>query len=326
MAKQLFMEITKKCNQNCIFCIHPYNRKDATDVDFEFIKKRIREAIKEKVDYFLISGGEPTMHKNILEIVSYAKKLKIKNIELQSNGQNLSNMSFVKKLKKNGITKINVSFHAHTEKLLNSIRGVNKGYHKTIRGMKNCLKAGIKLGIIIVNCSENYKKLPGLIKFIDKNFAEADNINISLVAPEGRVLNNTKLVMKYSDFKPYLIKALEICKKSKIKNFDVSSTVPLCLVDGYENHVISTIFLLTKHVIIDDHCNVLKIKDIKSKEFNNLDDNLAGKAPQCSKCTLNSICVGFFPKYGEINGYDDFIPSKKSLKDIVKQIKKYNQI
>ncbi|NYZ79288.1 radical SAM protein, partial [Candidatus Micrarchaeota archaeon] len=89
------------CNNNCIFCapgprqnsIKP--EEDTLRVKSELYKNRCK---KQKGVLFDCNGGEPTTRSDIIEILSYAKELGYKEIQLQTNGRMFCYPEFTKKV------------------------------------------------------------------------------------------------------------------------------------------------------------------------------------------------------------------------------------
>lgn len=85
----LELEITTKCNLNCLHC---YNRENKNiDMDYEDIIKHINFANENHVHTFTLTGGEACLHPKFNEICAYLKQNRhklenIRKITLQTNG------------------------------------------------------------------------------------------------------------------------------------------------------------------------------------------------------------------------------------------------
>lgn len=91
--KRCEMIITEYCNFSCPYC----RGLDASIYGTRAVKQLSVDEIKRNIDYWCqdvplenirFSGGEPTLHRNIVEIVAYAKSKGIKRIAISSNGSN----------------------------------------------------------------------------------------------------------------------------------------------------------------------------------------------------------------------------------------------
>ena len=81
-----YLHVTNKCNYNCIGCYSENSlRNCAKDLTTTDIKVIIDKLSGVGVEVLAVSGGEPFIREDILEILSYAKK-KIKKVIIGSNG------------------------------------------------------------------------------------------------------------------------------------------------------------------------------------------------------------------------------------------------
>ena len=85
--------ITNACNMNCPICF-TYNRKDKIYfMSQDEMKKTVDFLLENNDEYDLINitGGEPTLHPELVSLVKIAKHEKIGRITLNSNGIRLAN-------------------------------------------------------------------------------------------------------------------------------------------------------------------------------------------------------------------------------------------
>ncbi|ERJ83717.1 radical SAM domain protein [Peptostreptococcaceae bacterium oral taxon 113 str. W5053] len=83
-----YLHVTHRCNLHCLGC-YSYEdmRNDLLDLDTEMMKHILDELKSVGVDNLVISGGEPFLRQDLLEILRYAKlDLSISNISLITNG------------------------------------------------------------------------------------------------------------------------------------------------------------------------------------------------------------------------------------------------
>src|SRR4030065_528506 len=107
----LRLSVTDRCNLRCIYCM-PSNGiklyKQSEVLSYEEILKAVEMLAELGVEKIRITGGEPLLRENILELIEFLGKIKgIDNISLTTNGILLS--KYVKKLKNLGIERINIS-------------------------------------------------------------------------------------------------------------------------------------------------------------------------------------------------------------------------
>jgi len=139
--KGLRISITNKCNLNCIFCHREgiKNEKNGNIKNNEYITPEEIEKIVKigksfGISHVKITGGEPLLRNDIIEIIEKLKNLNIA-ISLTTNGHQL--YKYAKDLKRAGVNHINISIHSLNPKIYNIITGGNlnevmKGIDETI--------------------------------------------------------------------------------------------------------------------------------------------------------------------------------------------------
>lgn len=146
-------EITHKCNYHCSYCIFSCNGIDVTgELTTEECYHVIDELVKHGYKHLKITGGEPFLRKDIIDILKYASKYMITDI---STNASLITKELVSELNQIPLKMIHVSLDGdlNTHEIL---RGKNT-YQATIKGLeslKNSLNY-IRIGTIISSLNEN---------------------------------------------------------------------------------------------------------------------------------------------------------------------------
>ena len=109
--KAAYLQIIRKCNNECIFCSNPQFEKE---ISFKEAVKEVAALKKEGVNEVFLTGGEPTISKDLFRIIQYLRENKIEP-RMITNGVELSSIKIVKKLKEQGIRSINISLHSCDE-------------------------------------------------------------------------------------------------------------------------------------------------------------------------------------------------------------------
>ena len=79
---RMIIELTDRCNLNCIHC---FANKHDEDLDYKEWQKIIQRSIDEEINSISITGGEPLMYKNFFKIFEKIAPKSTK-ITLDSNG------------------------------------------------------------------------------------------------------------------------------------------------------------------------------------------------------------------------------------------------
>src|SRR3989304_7805846 len=109
MAKLGYIQITRTCGQECLFCSNPANGKV---IDFAAAKKAVDDYIIRGYTGIIWTGGEPTLSPRLAELIAYAHERGIHS-RIITNGQRLSDRMYFKKLVDAGLAHVNISLFSH---------------------------------------------------------------------------------------------------------------------------------------------------------------------------------------------------------------------
>jgi cyclic pyranopterin phosphate synthase len=168
--KRCEMIITEYCNFKCPYC---RGLKDWIYGDRK-LKMLSLEEVKRNIDFWCeplplenirFSGGEPTLHPNIVEIVSYAKSKGINRIAISTNGSNKSSLYF--KLVEAGCNDFSISLDAccadDGDKMSGGVVG---SFDKVIENIRYISKLTyVTVGVVLTK--DNVQRTIDTIKFAD---------------------------------------------------------------------------------------------------------------------------------------------------------------
>ncbi len=169
---QVQLDITNKCNLNCIYCYNSSNSfyygREMDDCTFKGVVSQIISDLRPVFVSF--SGGEPLLRKELLlESISMLKKGRIE-VHINTNALLFDNKlcEFFKKL---NVDKININVESLDANKYDKMRG-KKGSYRILRKKLELLKSSIgaqKLSIAVVVTKENLHDLLSLATFVKKN-------------------------------------------------------------------------------------------------------------------------------------------------------------
>lgn len=212
------------CNAQCYYCLHGIRSRTSLDTlhkmelsSYEW-KKIISELYNLGTRVITFSGGEPTLRKDLPELVKYCSKLGIR-AKMTSNGS-LITKDLAYKLAKNKLKTINISLDGIGE-IHDNVRG--KGmFERTMRGInflgmakKEFGKPQIRINHVIT--SQNAEFLNEFLAYIDK-IPEISAIHLLLIDFEH---NSNQLSLSKSDVLQLLNQFKNIQDKVK---FDIRET------------------------------------------------------------------------------------------------------
>ncbi len=129
------------CNNNCSHCYNEPGRRTMPSVPLADWRRILHKLFDIGVPYVIFTGGEPTLHPSILELIGYADNLG-QIAGMNSNGRRLADADFVTRLKESGLDHIQITLNSHRREVHNQIVGA-EAYEQMIRGLGNALAAGL---------------------------------------------------------------------------------------------------------------------------------------------------------------------------------------
>ncbi len=311
MANLAYLQITRNCNQKCRFCSNPPT--SCKDLELTEIKKIIRQFIEKKYEGIILTGGEPTLHKNLIEIIKYCRKIKFP-CRIITNGQKTSEMKYLNSLIAAGLKHFHISIYSHFSQIqafLTQNKDSLKNIKLTLEHLKKFKEVRVDINITINKYNANH--LSKLVKFIVKKYPFVSHFIFNNLDPTTeRVKENPDTIPKLNDFLLELNKALQFLEKNQ-KTFRVER-VPLCYLPNFEFCSTETRKIVKKEVrpvyFLD------KRRYLVQKNF------IYQKGEVCQFCTLTKICAGLYQMdkfYSSKELYPVFL-SHEEIKKIIKKI------
>lgn len=181
----LFIEVTDKCNERCIHCYADSSPERTDFLSLTAITDTLDQALDFGTPFVQFTGGDPLIHPNIIEIVSYAAKLPFKGIEIYTNGLLLHE----KMLKKLAPYKPQLSFSIYADRpeIHDAITRLPGSWKRTLDAMKRSNAAGLKIRAGIVLMEENIECAERMPAFLHEHLEMGiDQIRFDAVNQVGR--------------------------------------------------------------------------------------------------------------------------------------------
>ncbi len=152
----LRISVTQKCDKHCPYCHREGERNPSTLMSVGEVIHIVRIAISLGISRVKLTGGEPLLRKEIVEIVRGIKKIEgLTDLSITTNGTHLRGLA--KDLMKAGLNRVNVSLPTLDPDLYNGIMGGN--LQDAIDGIKAAAKAGlhpVKVNMLVLkNVNDN---------------------------------------------------------------------------------------------------------------------------------------------------------------------------
>lgn len=193
--KQIFIQwdSTNDCNLSCLHCYHNGEGNEDHIQEEEHIMSlvEVREMVDDLVDTtrrwemvprFHISGGEPLMRQDLLEILDYTQQNEVPT-RLLTNGT-LITLEKARAFRERGINRLQISIDGDKERH-NSVRGRHYAFDMAMQGIANSRQANIGVTISFTAMQSNKHFIEQAIK--DSIEAGADVFGIQSYVPNKKL-------------------------------------------------------------------------------------------------------------------------------------------
>ncbi|HSN91649.1 MAG TPA: GTP 3',8-cyclase MoaA [Anaeromyxobacteraceae bacterium] len=162
----LRLSLTDRCNFRCSYCSPAGPEASASLLSRAEIARLVRTFASLGVRRVRLTGGEPTLRPDLLEIVADARGTPgIEEVALTTNGQLLERLAVP--LREAGVSRLNVSLDTLDPARLRQISGRAAALDRIVAGIGSASRAGfasLKINVVVVR-GENERELGDLCRF-----------------------------------------------------------------------------------------------------------------------------------------------------------------
>jgi len=185
------IDVTNRCNLTCPVCFaNAAVSKTLYEPSYEEIRTMLQNLRNNRpvpTPAIQYSGGEPTVRKDIVELVKLAKEEGFSHIQIATNGLRLARLpSLAQELKDAGLNTVYLQFDGITEEPYIKIRNKNLLAVK-LDAIENCRKAD--LGVVLVPTilkGVNNDQIGDILRFAADNIDIIRGVNFQPVSFAGR--------------------------------------------------------------------------------------------------------------------------------------------
>jgi len=158
--------VGRRCNLRCVHCYS--GSRDIAYPD-ELSHEEGLRLLDDLADFgapvALFSGGEPLMRPDIFELIRRATSRKMRAV-VSTNGT-LITPDVAARLKDAGLSYVGISLDG-LEPTNDRFRGVKGAFGLALQGVRNCLAAGVKVGLRFTITRGNYADVGGVLDLIER--------------------------------------------------------------------------------------------------------------------------------------------------------------
>jgi MoaA/NifB/PqqE/SkfB family radical SAM enzyme len=280
------------CNNRCAHCVLPTWGEDESA---EAYMGAISAAVQTGHNGITITGGEPTIHPAILDIVAHAKSLGV-HVTLQTNGRRLCDEGFAAEIARH-VDTFAIALHGPNPAVHDAITGRPGSFEQTVAGVRHIAAAGKLIAAKLVLTSLNAGHILATTRLmVDLGF---DIFVFSYVHGVGNARRNyDRLAVRYTDLWPQVKASVDhLTPRYLPANLE---TFPFCIVRGYEALVAEINFLAGEFNV--------KFVGHELQSWTSARLKQKTKFEACSKCSFDPLCEGVWTEYADKFGSAEICP------------------
>ena len=224
MLSEISIEILQRCPNRCIYCSSHSNPQATHIIPFEIIKNVIDDAKSLGCKTVCLSGGEPFLHPQILDIISYIAKQQLicyvytSGIFMKDEVYSSLPNEYIEAIR-GMVDKVIFNVEADSSALYDQIMGTDVGgFDMMKKSINDCVSSGLVVETHVVPMQVNFKHLKSIFEMCYQ--LGVSKVSILRLVLQGRALENLSLVKlsgKDNREVTKLIKALNESYKGKVR-------------------------------------------------------------------------------------------------------------
>ncbi len=292
----LSIHLTDLCNNRCIFCAVDTSSLKGEHVQKSSIERFLLENKDKGYEAVNLHGGEPTVRRDFLEILSYIQELGYPTVILQTNARKLADPEFAAEVVDRGVRLFVVSVHGKDALTYEGITQIEGSFYQAVAGIQNVKRLGQIVRTTTVVSKQNFVILSEIASFLLE--LGVDHVNISALQPVGAAYKNFSLVTPtYAEIRPYVCDTVDqVNARGRVVTLE---GFPHCTVPGYESYTIDwstqTLKMLFHNLVIEDYETWMNSCARVQHE-------------KCGGCAYRAVCGGVYKEYIQFVGWNEFSP------------------
>ena len=224
MLSEISIEILQRCPNRCIYCSSHSNPQAAYLIPFEIIKNVIDDAKSLGCKTVCLSGGEPFLHPQILDIISYIAKQQLtcyvytSGIYMKDEVYSSLPNEYIEAIR-GMVDKVIFNVEADSSALYDQIMRTDVGgFDMMKKSINDCVSSGLVVETHVVPMQVNFKHLKSIFEMCYQ--LGVSKVSILRLVLQGRALENLSLVKLSGEDNwevTKLIKTLNESYKGKVR-------------------------------------------------------------------------------------------------------------
>ncbi len=183
---KVLIEVTRRCNLRCLHCYARSGDTGSEEMETEEMKSLLEDLVDSGVNYFVISGGEPLVRKDLFELLEHVARLGAE-ASLLTNAT-LIDRERAARLRDLGVLKVEANLDSARPEVYDRFRGVPGAFEMTVRGVRALVEEGVPTRLNVTVTRMNVGELEDIVEAaVELGVREVAFVELK---PSGRGLDN----------------------------------------------------------------------------------------------------------------------------------------
>lgn len=203
MLNDVSLEIIQKCLNNCVHCSSNSFYNSKSKLEIKIIEEVIDDIVELGAKRLCLSGGEPFLHTDIIDIVRYAVQKGLK-LDIYSSGvigkrgqEEAIGDKMLLECKKAGLNRIMFNLQAAHPETYDLIMGTTNNFPLVLESIKRAKKYNIETEIHFVPMRQNFNEIKCVIELAKE--LGVCCVSFLRLVPHGRAKLNIENIMLDED-------------------------------------------------------------------------------------------------------------------------------
>jgi len=285
-----------ECNVKCDYCSITDGMRSVNMTTAEVVAE-LSEARAMGMHRVAFGGGEPTIRRDLLPLVRWARERGFDWVKVSSNGLMFAYPEYVGKAADAGVTDFHISVMGHTPAMYAATMGDPRRFDLVVRGVDNLVAAGHVPVLDMIIKAVTYTSLTETVAFWASR--GVTTFPLWLVSLTDRNAANPGSLPRVRDMFGELARVFDYARDNGLKVY--SRHIPRCMLPGYESFV---------HDLRDDRVYIVT----PGSRFFLWESDISANtwAPVCEECRyVRGECQGARRDYLLRFGEDEFVPYRR---------------
>jgi MoaA/NifB/PqqE/SkfB family radical SAM enzyme len=277
-----YISVSSRCNNDCVFCgLKEYG------IDYVVPPQEIQEQLavfyENGMRRIVFTGGEPTIHPQILDIVNAARSMGFTSVSLFTNARRFKSPGLAQAFKDAGLDSVMASLHGRTAETHDAGVRSKGAFEQTVQGLHALANSGIRLVVNTPVTEINLAEITSMYDLIAGLNGRVSRWQLSNIFPTAVVMNNPGLQPDYALVREIIYRIMERAVGGELRC--VTQEFPLCIVFPWLNET---------RDLSDQRTQMICRRDLKGdyRRYRPWSSPYKTKLPSCAPCGMREVCGG----------------------------------